>query len=175
MDVGRRGLAPVGTGACSEEGAASTKEIPAGEGIGEVRLGRRAANQFNGFGLGRLASGREPRTVPGWSGRYGWVSRGTLGGGLGGAHIGGAHIGGIGNVLVPRRMESGKDFAADGTGAIKRGMLPTTDDTERGGDVAATQNRLLKAPFRAALVSTCVGRAVMEESADRAGLCLFFT
>jgi len=65
VDVGRHGLTPVGTGACSEEGAASTKEVPAGEGSGEVRLGRRAANQLKGFGLGRFAGGGETRTVPG--------------------------------------------------------------------------------------------------------------
>jgi len=131
VDVGLRGLAPVGTGACSEEGAASTKEIPAGEGSGEVRLGRRAVNQFNGFGLGRLASGREARTVPGWSRRYCWVNSRTLGGGLGGAHIGG-----IGNVLVPRRTECRENCAPDGTGAIKRGVLTTTVDPERRGGVA---------------------------------------
>jgi len=32
VDVGRGGLAPVGTCTSSEEGAASTKEVPAGEG-----------------------------------------------------------------------------------------------------------------------------------------------
>jgi len=114
VDVSRRGLAPVGTCACSEEGSANTKEVPAGEESNEVRLGRLAANQFNGFGLGRFASGRETRTIPGWSGRYSWVNSWTLRGGLGGAHIWG-----IGNVLVPRSRESGEDFAADGTGAIK--------------------------------------------------------
>ena len=59
----------------------------------------------------------------------------TLRGGLGGAHIGG-----IGNVLVPRRTDSGEDFTVDGTGAIARGMLTTTVDTERGGGVAATND-----------------------------------
>ena len=168
MDVGRRRLAPVGTGACSEEGASSTNEIPSQEGSGEVRLGRRAANQLNSFGLRRLARGRETRTVPGWSGRYGWVNSRALGGSLGGAHIGG-----IGNVLVPRRMECGEDFAADGTGAIKRGVLTTTVDPERRGGVAAPHDRLLKAPFRTALIGASVGRAMMEESADRSSLCLF--
>ena len=142
MDVGQRGLAPLGTGAFSEECAASTKEVPAGEGSGEVRLGRRAANQLNGFGLGRFASRREMRTVPGWRGRYSWVDSWTLRGGLGVAHVGG-----IWNVLVPRRMESGEDFAADGTGAIERGVLTTTVDTERREAVAASHDRLLKAPF----------------------------
>ena len=113
MDIGRRGLAPVGTGACSEEGAASTKEIPAGEGSSEVRLGRRTANQVNGFGLGRFASGRETRTMHGWSGRDSWLNSWTGRGGLCGAHIGG-----IGNVLVAMRTEYGEHFAADGTGAI---------------------------------------------------------
>jgi len=169
VDVGRRGLAPVGTGACSEESAASTKEVPAGEGSGEPTLGRRAANQLNGFVLGRFASGRETRTVPGWSGRYSWVDSGTLRGSLGVAHIWG-----IGNVLVPRRTESGENFAADRTGAIKRGVLTTTVDTERRGGIAASHDRLLKAPFRTALISTSVGGAMMEESANRASLCLFF-
>ena len=169
MDVGRRGFAPVGTGACSEEGAASTKEVPAGEGSGKVRLGRRAVDQFNGFGLRRLASGRDTRTVPRWSGRYSWLNRWTLGGGLGGAHIGG-----IGNVLVPRRMACGEEFAADGTGAIKRGVLTTTVDTERRGGVAAAHDQLLKAPFWTALIGAPVGGAMMEQSADRASLCLFF-
>ena len=169
MDVGRRELAPVGTGACFEDGAASTKEIPAGEGSGEVRLGRRAANKLNGFGLGRLASRREARTMPGWSGRHSWVNSRTLGGGLRRAHIRS-----IGNVLVPRRTECGEDFAADGTGAIKRGVLTTTVDAERRGGVAAPQDRLLKAPFWAALIGASVGGAMMEESAEWASLCLFF-
>ena len=138
MDVGRPGLAPVGTCACPEEGAASTKEVPAGEGSGEVGLGRRAANQLHGFGLGRFASGREMRTVPGWGGRCSGVNSGTLSGGLGVAHIWG-----IGNVLVPRRTESGEDFAADGTGAIASGVLTTTVNTERRGGVAASHDRLL--------------------------------
>jgi len=168
VDVGRHGLAPVGTGACSEEGAASTKEVPAGEGSGEARLGLRAENHSNGFRLGRFASGRETRTVPGWSGRYSRVNGWTLRGGLGGARIGG-----IGNILVPRRTESGEDFAADGTGSIERGILTTTVDSERGGGVAASHNRFLNAHFWAALVSTSVGGAEMEESADRASLCLF--
>jgi len=83
VDVGRRGLAPIGTGASSEEGAASTKEVPAGEGSGEAIMGGRTANHLNGFRLGRFASGRETRTVSGWSGRYCLVSSWTLGGGLG--------------------------------------------------------------------------------------------
>ena len=170
MDVGRGGLAPVGTGASSKEGAACTKVVPAGEGGGKARVGRRAANHFNSFRLWRFAGGRETRTVSVWSGRYNWVNSWTLRGVLGEAHIGG-----IGNVLVPRRTESGYHLAADESGAIKRGMLPTTVDTERGGGVAATHNRLLKAPYRAALVSTSVCGAVMEESTDRAGLFLFFT
>jgi len=107
--------------------------------------------------------------VPGWSGRHSWVSSWALRGGLREARVGG-----IGNVLVPRRTEGGEDFAADGTGSIERGVLPTTVDTERRGGVAASNDRLLKAPFRTALVSTSVSGAVMEESADRAGLCLFF-
>ena len=84
-----------------------------------------------------------------------------------------ARIGGIGNILVPRRMERGEDFATDGTGAIERGVLTSTVDTERGGGVAASHDRLLKAPFRTALISTSVGGAMMEESADRASFCLF--
>ena len=170
MDVGQGGLAPVGTIASSKEGAACTKEVSAGEGGGKARVGRSAANHFTSFRLGRFAGGRETRTESGWSGWYSWVNSWTLRGVLGEAHIGG-----IGNVLVPRRTESGEDLAADGTGAITRGMLRTTVDTEWGGGVAATHNRLLKAPFQAAFVSTSVGGAVMEESADRAALCLFFT
>ena len=105
----------------------------------------------------------------GWSGRHSWVSSWTLRGGLGVTCMGG-----IGNVSVPRRTKGGEDFATDGTGAIGRGVLPTTFDTERRGGVAASHHRLLKAPFRTAQVSTSVGGVVMEESADRVGLCLFF-
>jgi hypothetical protein len=76
--------------------------------------------------------------------------------------------------LVPSRTESGEDFAADGTGAIEGGVLATTVDAERGGGIAASYDRLLKASFRTALVSAPVGRTVMEESADRASLCLLF-
>jgi len=169
VDVGRCGLGPVGTGACSAEGAASTKEVAAEEGCGAARLGRRAANQLKGFGLGRFTSGRETRTVPGWSGRYSWVNSWTFRGGLGVAHIGG-----VGNVLVPRRTESGENYAADGTCAIERVVLTTTVDTERRGGVAASHDRLVKAPFRTALISTSEGGAMMEESADMASLCLFF-
>ena len=85
-----------------------------------------------------------------------------------------ARIGGVGNILVPGRTESGEDFAADGTGAIEGGVLATTVDAERRGGIAASYDRLLKASFRTALVSASVGRPVMEESADRASLCLFF-
>jgi len=135
VDVGWGGLAPVGTGASWKEGGACTKEGSAGEGGGKAGVGGSAANHFNSFRLGRFAGGRETRTVSGWSGRYSWVNSWTMRGVLGEAHIGG-----IGNVLVPRRTESGEDFAVDGTGAIKRGMLPTTVDTERGRGVAATYN-----------------------------------
>jgi len=168
VDVRRRGLAPVSTGASSEEGAASTKEVPVGEGSGEVRLGRRAVNKFNGYRLGRFASRRETRTVPGWSSWHSWVSSCTLRGGLGEACIRG-----IENVLVSRRTESGEDFAADGPGAIERGVLTPTVDTERRRGIAASHDRLLKALFRTALVSTSVGGVVMERSADWGGLCLF--
>ena len=106
--------------------------------------------------------------MPGWGGRHSRVNCWTLRGGLGGARIGG-----IGNVLVPRRTESGEDFAADGTGSIEGGVLTTTVDTQRGGGIAASHNGLEKGPFRTALVSTSVGGAVMEESADWARLCLF--
>ena len=135
MDVGRGGVAPVGTGASSEEGAACTKEGSAGEGGGKAGVGGSAANHFDSFRLGRFASGRKTRTVSGWCGRHSWVNSWTLRGGLGWAHIRG-----IGNVLVPRRTESREDFAADGTGAIEGGVLTTTVDTERGGGVAATYN-----------------------------------
>jgi hypothetical protein len=85
-----------------------------------------------------------------------------------------AHIRGVGNILVPGRTESGEDFAADGASAIEGGMLATTVDAKRRGGIAASYDRLLKASFRTALVSASVGRTVMEESADRASLCLFF-
>ena len=81
MDVSRRGLAPVGNGASSEEGAACTKEVSVGEGGGKARFGGSAANHFNRFRLGRFASGRETMTVSGWSGRYSWVNSWTLRGG----------------------------------------------------------------------------------------------
>jgi len=84
-----------------------------------------------------------------------------------------AGIRGIGNVLVPRRIESGEGFAADRTGAIEGGVLTPTVDTERRGGIAASHDRLLKASFRIALVSTSVGGTMVEESADRASLCLF--
>ena len=138
--VSRSELAPVGTGDSTEEATTSAKEVPAGKGGGEVRLCRRAANEFNGFRLGRFASWRETRTVPGWGGRHSWVSSWALRGGLGEARIGG-----IGNVLVPRGTERGEDFAADGTGAIKRGVQSTTVDTQRRGGIAASHDRLLKA------------------------------
>jgi len=77
--------------------------------------------------------------------------------------------------LVTRRTEGGEDFKAGGTGAIERGVLTPTVDTERRGGVAASHERLVKALLRTALVSTSVGGMVMEESADRACLCLFFT
>ena len=58
MEIGRRGLAPVGTGASSEEGAACTKEVSVGEGGGKARVGGSAAKHFNRVRLGRFASGR---------------------------------------------------------------------------------------------------------------------
>ena len=44
MDVRRRRLTPIGTGASSEEGAGSTKEVPVPERSGDYRLGGRTAN-----------------------------------------------------------------------------------------------------------------------------------
>ena len=85
-----------------------------------------------------------------------------------------AHIRGIGYVLVPLWMERGEDFAKDRTCAIEGGVLTTTVDTERGGGIALSYYRFLKASLRTALVSTSVGGTVVEESADWAGLCLFF-
>jgi len=70
VDIGRGGLAPVGTGASSKEDAASTKEIPAGEGSGKVRLGGGAPNESNGFGVCRFAGGGETRAVSGWGSRH---------------------------------------------------------------------------------------------------------
>jgi len=167
--VGQSGLAPVGTGARTEEGAASTKEVSAGEGGGEVRLGGSAANKSNGFRLGGFTSRRETRTVSCWGGRHSWGSSWTLRGGLRDARIRG-----VGNILVPGRTESGEDFVADGTGAIEGGVLATTVDAERGGGPAASYDRLLKASFWTALVSASVGRTVMEESADRTSLSFLF-
>jgi len=136
---------------------------------GKVRLGGHAPYRFNGFGRGRFARGRETRAVPGWRSRHIWRSSWTLRGGKRKAHIGG-----IGDILVPGRTKSGEDFAAHGTGAIEGGVLATTVDAKSSGGIPATYDRLLKASFRTALVSRSVGRAVMEESADRASLCLFF-
>ena len=107
--------------------------------------------------------------MSGWRSRHDLRSSWTLRGGLREARIGG-----VGNLLVPGRTESGEDFAADGTGAIKGGVLATTVDAEGGGSIAASYDRLLNASFRTALVSASVGRTVMEESADRAGLCHHF-
>jgi len=152
-----------------KEGAASTKEIPAGEGSGKVRLGRRAVNESNCLRMGRFGGGRETTAVSGWRSRHGWRSSWTLRGGLREAHIGG-----VGNILVPGRTESGEDFAADGAGAIEGAVLATTVDAERRGGIAASYNRPLKGSFRTALVSASVGRTVIEESADRPSLCLCF-
>jgi len=169
VDIVLRGLAPVGTGASSEDGAAKTKMVTAGEGSGDVRLGGRTMNEFNALRLGRFATGKEKRAVLGWSSCYRWGSFWTLRGDLREACIGG-----FGNVLVPRRTESGEDFGADRTGAIEGGVLTTTVDTARRGGIAGSHYKLLKASFRTAWVSTSVGRMVMEESADQASLCLFF-
>ena len=70
MEVGWGGLAPVGTGPSSNEGAARTKQIPAGEGSGKVRLGGRTANESNGLGVVRFGAGGETRAVSGWSSRH---------------------------------------------------------------------------------------------------------
>jgi len=72
-------------------------------GRGAARLNwAEALNQCNGFGLRRFSSGRDTRTVPGWSIRYSrvrsWTLRGSLGEG---------RYGGIGNVLVPWQTERG--------------------------------------------------------------------
>jgi len=169
MDVGWGGLAPVGTGASLKEGAARTKEVAPGEESGKVRLGGRASNEFKCLGMGRFTRVRETRAVPGRRSRQVRRSIWTLRGGLRNPHIGG-----IASVFVPQRTEGGEDFAADGTGAIERGMLATTVDAERRGGIAASFDLLLKASFQTALVSTSVGGTVMEGSADRASLCLFF-
>ena len=159
----------MGTGASSEEGAASTKEIPAGEGSGEVMLDRCAANKFYCFGLGRFARRREMGAVPRWSSRYDWGSSWDLGGGLSMARIGG-----IGYILVPWWTERGEDFVADRTSAIKGGVLTPTVEAERGAGIATSCYRFLKTPFWAAVVDKSVGRKVVGESADQARLCLFF-
>jgi len=105
------------------------------------------------------------------SGRHGWGSSGTLRGCLKEARVGGGRIG---YVLVPRRTEKGEDFTTDRTGNIERGRLTAAVDTERGGGIATSYHRLLEASFQTALISTPVGGTVVEESADWAGLCLFF-
>jgi len=169
VDVSRGGLALVGTGASSKEAAASTKEIPAGEGSGKGRLGGLAPNESNCLGMGRFAGGREMGPGSARRSRHDWRSSWTLRGGLREGRIGG-----VGNIMVPGRTESGEDFAADGTGAIKEGVLASTVDTDRRGGIAASYDRLLKASFRTALVGASVGRTVMEESADWASLSLFF-
>jgi len=87
------------------------------------------------------------------------------------ARVGG---GGIGYVLVPGRTERGQNFATDRTGAIDRGMLTATVDAERGGGIATSYHRLLEASFRTPVISTPVGGTVVEQSADWAGLSLFF-
>jgi len=130
-------------------------------------VGGGAANKSHGFRLGGFARRRETRNVPSWSAWHSWGSRWTLRGGLREARIGG-----IRNILVPGRRESGEALAADGTGAIEGGVSASTVDAERGGGIAASYDRLLKASFRTALVSASVGRTVMEESADRASLSL---
>jgi len=53
---------------------------------------------------------------------------------------------------------------------IKRGMLTATVDADKRGGVATCYSRLLKEYFCTAPVSTSVGGAVVEESADTAGL-----
>jgi len=169
VDVSRGRLAPVSTGASTEEGAASTKDIPVGEGSGETRLGRCTANHLDCLGLSRFARGRETGALPRRSGLYGWGSSWTLRGGLRKACIGG-----IGYVLVPRWTERGEDFATDRTRPIEGGVLTTTVDADRGGSIAASYYRFLKASFQTALVRTSVSGTVVEESADWAGLCLFF-
>jgi len=126
-------------------------------------------NEFHGLGLGGFAGGRETGAMPGWSSRHSRGSISTLRG-----ILRKARFMGIWYVLVPWWAERGDDFAADRTGAIKRGMLATTVDAERGEGIATSYYQYLKASFRTALVSTSVGRTVVEESADWAGLCLLF-
>jgi len=104
----------------------------------------------------------------GWNG---WASSRTLRGCLKRVRVGG---GGIRYVLVPGRRERGENFTTDRASAIQRGMLTATVDAERGGGIAASYNRLLEASFGTALICTPVGGTVVEESADWAGLCLFF-
>jgi len=169
VDVGRGGRVPVGNGASSKDSAACIKEIPEGEGSAKVRLGGGAPNKSNGLGMGRFAGGRETRAVSGWGSGHNWRSGWTLRRGFREARIGG-----VSNILVPGRTESGEDFAAEGTGASEGAVLATTVDAERGGGIAVSYDRLLKASIRTALVSTSVGRTVMEESADWASLWLLF-
>jgi len=117
--------------------------------------------------MGRFARGREGGAVPGWSSRYIWGSSGTLS-----SRFRKGHIGGIRYVLVPRKADREQDFIADRAGAIEGGMLPFTVDAESGDSIAASYHRLLKTYFRAAWVSTSMGRTVVKERADGASLCL---
>ena len=80
--------------------------------------------------------------MPGPGSGYSWGSSWTLRGGLRKTPIGG-----IGNVLVPRRAESGEDFAADWIRAIKACMLTATVNAKGGGGVATSNYRVLKASF----------------------------
>ena len=108
--------------------------------------------------------------VPSWSGGQSSGSSWTLQGGLRTARIGG-----IGYVFLPWWAERGEDLAAYRTGAIERGVLTTTVDTESRGGITISYYRLLKTSFRTSLVSTSVGATVVEESADRARLSLFLS
>jgi len=107
--------------------------------------------------------------MPGWSSWYSWGSSWTLRGSLRKGRIGSIRY-----VLFPRWAEREEDFRVDRAGAIEGGMLPATVDAESGGSIAASNHRLLKTSFWGALVSTPVGRQVVEESADRASLVLCF-
>jgi len=62
----------------------------------------------------------------------------------------------------------------DRAGAIKGGMLTSTVNAGRRGGIASSYYRLLKTSFGTALVSTSLSRKVVEETADRASLCVLF-
>jgi len=65
--------------------------------------------------------------MPSWGGRYSRMSGWTLRGGLRSVRVEG-----IGNMLVPRGAERGKNLPTDWTGTVEGGMLAITINAEGG-------------------------------------------